>query len=408
MTTLAPPPAVTAYANAVRQRLAGLDAETLDELTGGLEADLAESLAERMPDDGAPADLAGVTSVFGSPELYADELVGAAGIEVPAAGATSHRPRMRESFLRARADALTLWAVLRERHGWLRWATDFLVSLRPAWWLLRGWVLFHLFTGMWKPVFGSGADKLLLLGLVGLSVLWGQGRIGQRRWWRRIGLLATAVAIIATLPVLVGMYNRVVLSGANPYGYEGSFDAGYSVGMNEGRQQAMDWYGGGSTALTGPANLFVYGPDGQPIENAQIVDQAGDPVVLTDPSSGASWAEWDGWSWDGGAMPTPVLDGAPLNVYPWSYVDADHVTMQDDGTIVGQTMFAEDPRWPAAALFPVLTDGDSDSEEDATSATDEDGQEGSDEVGSNDTAREPASDESAAPPSEETSPTDPD
>ncbi|WP_420114576.1 hypothetical protein [Pseudactinotalea sp.] len=341
MTTLAPPPAVTAYANAVRDHLAGLDAETLDELTGGLEADLAEALSERLPDDGAAPDLAAVTSVFGSPGLYADELRSAAGVELPPEPGARTRPRLRDVVGRARVDAVTTWAALRERHGWLRWGTDFLVSLRPAWWLLRAWVLFHLFTGLRNPFFGSGADKLLLLGLVVVSVLWGQKRIGQRRWWRRLGLLATTLAIVATLPILIGAYNRTVYSGWS--------DGAYNQGFSDGQSVAMQ-HGGLSGELT---NLFVYGADGQPVVNAQIVDQHGNPVVLNSPSTGRPWAEWSGWEWGGEAVPVPVLEDTPLNVYPWSYLRGEDVTIRDNGSAFGSSSLAVDPRWPAATLFPI-------------------------------------------------------
>ncbi|GAA3618916.1 hypothetical protein GCM10022223_39650 [Kineosporia mesophila] len=52
------------YLAAVRTALADLPADEVDELTGGLEADLAESLAE----NGSPVE------VFGPPEAYAAEL----------------------------------------------------------------------------------------------------------------------------------------------------------------------------------------------------------------------------------------------------------------------------------------------------------------------------------------------
>lgn len=368
MTTLAPPPAVTAYANAVRDHLAGLDAETLDELTGGLEADLAEALSERLPDDGAAPDLAAVTSVFGSPGLYADELRSAAGVELPTDPGTRTRPRLGDTVRRARADAVTAWSLLRERHGWLRWGTDFLVSLRPAWWLLRGWVLFHLFTGMWNPFFGQGLSSLLLLGLVVVSVLWGQRRIGQQRWWRLLGLLATTVAIIATLPVLVGMYERIAHSGWS--------DGAYNQGFSDGQSIAMQT-GGISGDLT---NLFVYGPDGQPIENAQIVDQHGNPVVLNAPSTGTSWDDWNGWEWGGEAVPVPVLEDTPLNVYPWSYLRGEDVTIRDNGTAFGSSSLAVDPRWPAATLFPVPGDATEDPTDPAPSDA------GTDEVNDSDDA----------------------
>lgn len=390
MTTLAPPPAVTSYANAVRQHLARLDAETLDELTGGLEADLAEALTDRLPDGGA-ADLAAVTSIFGSPAAYAEELRSAAGVELPAAGGASSRPGVGDVLRRAGADAVAAWSVLRQRHPWLRSTSDFLVSLRPAWWLLRGWILFHLVTGLRNPFFGSGLDLLLLVSFVVLSVLWGQQRIGQRRWWRRLGLAATAVTIVAALPILIGAYNRTTQSGWSDTSYQYGFDDG---------QHAAAQAGGVPGDLT---NLFVYGPDGQPIENAQIVDQDGDPVILTNPWTSTSWASWETWDWYGDPVPSAALEDRALNVYPWAYIPSEDLDWGEEGVLRTSTD-APDPRWPAAALFPVTTEDDGEPSEDASASASEAPSEEAGETPS-ETASEAGTEEPTGSPSKEASTT---
>lgn len=352
MTTLAPPPAVTEYANTVRHHLSGLDAETLDELTGGLEADLAEALAERAPDGDAP-DLAAVTAVFGSPADYAEELRVAAGVELPDSPG-SGRPPLRTLLARQVAALADDWRRWRAEHRWADETARFVVSLRPAWWLLRGWILFHLVTGLRNPFFGSGLDLLLLLALVVASVLWGQGRIGQRRWWRRLGMLATAVALVAVVPVLGSVYNRVVLHDAD--GYSDGYQHGYSDGQ---------WAGGEANGLSGsPANLFVYDAAGKPVEQAQILDQDGNPVVLNNPTTGGSWADWDGYEWNEEPVPSSVLDSGPLNVYPWAYVGSGQLTWSGDGVVGTGTTEPDEPRWPAASLFPI--DGGDPEPDDAT------------------------------------------
>lgn len=368
MTTLAPPPAVTEYANAVRTHLAGLDPETLDELTGGLEADLAEALAERMPDGGAP-DLASVTAVFGSSSAYAEELRAAAGVELPPPGGARRRRSVGDVVTTFRADLLADWARWRAENRWFGSIVDFLVALRPVWWVARGWVVFMWFTGTDSPApLGRGFyQHMALCGLVIVSVLWGQRRIGQQKWLRRAALGVSTVAALFFLPLL-GIVGHQ-LGGASGYSgasYGIGYEDGYLDGSNDGRQQAIGWYGNGATAPSGLTNLFVYGPDGQPIEYAQIVDQNGNPFVLTNPSTDESWTTRDGWTWDGEPMPAPVLDGDSLNVYPWRYLDPEHITTQDDGTVTGETSFATAPRWPAATLFPVpaeegATEGPSDS-----------------------------------------------
>ena len=280
------------------------------------------------------------------------------------------------------------WRQWRGEHRWVNAVIDFAVALRPVWWVLRAWVLFQLLTGLRNPFFGSGLQLLLLLGLVVASVLWGQRRMGQQRWWRRIGLLISGICLIAAIPTAVQVYNRVAYPSFSSTGYE----QGYSDGQSAADRQS---------ALEGDlANLFVYDAQGLPVENAQIIDQHGNPVVLTSSPTGDSWATWDGWSWDGEAVPAGVLDSGALNVYPWSYVGPEHLTWGDDGTVGGDPADADDPRWPAASLFPVLTetttDPAGDPEQSATSDESEAGNAGpSDDPDERQPSDEPTEDPSA-------------
>ena len=81
-TTLDVNPTVADFATAVRRSLADLDAEDLSDLTDGLEADLADKLA-----DGAE---------LGDPAAYAAELRAAAGLEAPP------RPSVRQNLAELR------------------------------------------------------------------------------------------------------------------------------------------------------------------------------------------------------------------------------------------------------------------------------------------------------------------
>lgn len=363
MTTLAPPPAVTEYANAVRRHLSGLDAETLDELTGGLEADLAEALAERAPDGDAP-DLAAVTAVFGSPADYAEELRVAAGVELPDSP-DSRRPPLRTLIARQVAALREDWVEWRTDQRWVDESARFLVALRPVWWVLRGWVLFHFVTIAQQPTFGEGLSRVFLVGLVILSVLWGQGRVGQQRWWRRLGLVLGVVAILALLPVASVLHARMTWqSPTSGMGYSEGYDDGYGVGMYEGRAQAMAGTGSESSeSIAGPVNLFVYGPDGEPIPSARIVDQNGDAVVLNEPMTGTPWSAWSpDLGWDEGGVPAAVLQGAdtPLNLYPYSYMAngsfGEYVDDNGAPQILGNPEVAEAPTWPVESLDPLQDD----------------------------------------------------
>ena len=85
---------VRGYAQAVRLHVADLGPEVTEDLTGGLEADLTEALADAAPvaaRAGDPHDdvVLDLTSYFGTAEAYATELRAAAGL--PPAGPARHR-----------------------------------------------------------------------------------------------------------------------------------------------------------------------------------------------------------------------------------------------------------------------------------------------------------------------------
>ena len=99
----------------VRDALSDLQPSTVNQLTEGLEAEL----AERSADEGAKFSL-------GSAAAFASELRESAGV------ASNHLPRTR----------LARW-----RHALLRKSFQFLKSLTPVWWLLRAliaWDAIHL------------------------------------------------------------------------------------------------------------------------------------------------------------------------------------------------------------------------------------------------------------------------
>ena len=353
MTTLAPPPAVTAFANAVRDHLAGLDAETMDELTGGLEADLAEALAERSPDGGA-ADLAAVTAVFGSPDRYAEELRIAAGVELPEP-TPARRPTLRALVGRQLAELGDDWRQWRGEHRWVNAVIDFAVALRPVWWLGRGWVLFMWISGtdVAHPLGRGLLQHLLLAGALVLSVLWGQRRTGQQRWLRRAGLVFSAIAAFA-LVILLNMVGNQ-LGGAYNTNYGNGWNDGYASGqadqqVDEADEPAVSV----DPALVAVTNIFVYDADGAPVENAQVLDQNGDPIVLANARTGTLWSDWTDTEWFGDPVPTAVLSNGQLNVYPLVFVPEDAITQEPEGSLTADLNGLESPRWPAASLFPVL------------------------------------------------------
>lgn len=149
------------YLDAVRRELGDLGADEVDELTGGLEADLADALAgsEESP-----------VEVFGPPSEYAAELRAAAGLPLRVA------PDLRG--IRWRRADLRNW--LQGRQNWLPgriwWPQlrGLLLAARPVWWAFRALVVYQvlaeIFTDARQMTPTSGFGLLVLLVLVVLSI----------------------------------------------------------------------------------------------------------------------------------------------------------------------------------------------------------------------------------------------
>ncbi|MGL4177279.1 MAG: hypothetical protein ACRCSN_14515 [Dermatophilaceae bacterium] len=234
---------VRAYVAAVRGWLADLPREDVDDLTTGMEADLAERAAEigaRLGD------------LLGEPETYATELRAAAGlpprIVVPDVG-VAELPR--ESWaVRIRGagdDVLHRWPWLRE--------------LRPTWWLIRGAVLGALVMavlGASRPI-----GWLLPLAGAGLSFAWSRRHADSpsARWRHRALGTANALAVVLVIPVTVA-------SLARPTEYVELSDGASSV-------PAL-----GSASGAPVTNVYAYGPDGTRLTDVRLFDANGNAIAL--------------------------------------------------------------------------------------------------------------------------------
>jgi hypothetical protein len=270
-------PEVVDFLDRVRARLADLTDEEREELLGGLEADLSELVA----DGGSVAEL-------GDPRAYADELRAAAGLEASAGGrrgpAGVRRPR-RSS--RERAVALLDGS----RTRWDRWVAAgearaqvwaVLVPLRPAWWVLRGWLAaqwIDMVTGPWEyltliPRFGDDVTgKLLLVGAVAGSVL-----MGLRRTWpashspasvlARVTLLGLNLFAVLALLVVSNEFpsSRVAHDYAHPFAMGRFGPSAPTAGLVSDGKVVR--------------NVFAYDAEGNPLEGVQLYDQAGDPLAI--------------------------------------------------------------------------------------------------------------------------------
>lgn len=234
---------VRTYVQSVRAALADLTPEEVEDLTGGMEADLTELLTERG---------GSLPAALGTPKEYAAELRQAAGLPeaVPRSGPTI-------------IDVDRWWAGHRasvateiERSPWLKSARDFAVAIRPAWWVLRGlvaaWVLVNLI-GDTPSLLPNGPGMFL----VGIPMVIASVVLGRRTLTGSVALagvrLVNIIAIIA-LPIAVGSSPGARSEWA---GEATPPQRGLSLGGSEVR------------------NVYGYGPDGQRLTGIRLFDDQG-------------------------------------------------------------------------------------------------------------------------------------
>jgi uncharacterized membrane protein len=353
-TTLAD--AAAAYVDAVRAELADLPPDEVAEIVDDV-ADHLEQVVAELGDIVTPAALA---DRIGSPAAYAAELRAAAGFPAPTGGPRrGDRSRRAQRFLATWVIRIALaigvtgtaislvdgywypefwlvaamlvavagggWLVLsgpsrepaevlrelpdlaraERRYGlvastaWGSATTEFGASLRPAWWVVRGWVaasvlIFFVGRDPAFPIDRSVGAVLVLAAAIVASVWWGRrSAAGTVEGWPRLAQLAGNALLAIAVPM-------VVFSIGQPTGYtythhEPVFDGFY--------------HPDGSPIV----NLFPYGPDGHLLENVRLYDQEGRAV------DNVYGIEWD-------ADCAGAADGRPGNVFPRPSVELDPVT----------------------------------------------------------------------------------
>lgn len=343
MTTTIPAD-VAAFAAAVRADFDDLPAEELEELTDGLESDLAERLAESE----GRADL-------GDPHVYAAELRSAAGLPPRAerptqlswwAGLAS---AISGAARRLRADARTVAG----RFPLLGSTVAFLLALRPVWWVLRAAGL----TAVLAAVLRLRPELAVLaaLPLLVLSVQWGRGRWLPWRWSRPAVWVLSLVALIGLLGSLAVLPRFASGSGsdsAESYAVPSS-----DIGLN---QSAND---GSSTRVT---NIFAYDANGQPV-SVRLYDQDGRPITTTEQPSSAAVSRVT--TADGSSLTLTPLAGATLwNSFPLGSVTDDSVGV--NGLLKPNAVITPAPApYASVAPLPVIASPASSSTAPAQSAT---------------------------------------
>lgn len=277
---------VEGYVAAVRRELQDLSTDELEELIGGLGADLSDLAAESEEP---------LERRLGDPTAYAAELREAAGLpRRPRPGRTPLGRTVRE---RLRADEAALRARL-DREPWWPAVSEFLLVLRPAWWVLRAYVAVQLLglvlgsypRGILPNVLGHLSGTLLLFVATVISV-----ELGRGRW--RSPRRDDAVAVGNAVAVL----GLVVVLATSPAGTTESVvytEAGYPQGL------AVD----GQV----PLNIFPYDAQGRPLADVQLFDEGGRPLDIS-PEARERWQD------DGTVtvqLPAVVAGSDQWNVYP--------------------------------------------------------------------------------------------
>jgi hypothetical protein len=257
---------IARYASAVRAAFADLPGPDRELLLEDLEDHLQEVAAEA----GGP-----LADRLGRPEAYAAELRASAGL--PAPGALGRRRTgswLRETW--GAQQAGRLWQAA-STHPAGRAVLEFLPELRPAWWVLRGYLAVQAacvalslldanLGGLSFPIprpFGSRVLGLLAVaGAVAGSVALG------RRGTSRRGLVALGNAGLGLFAVLM----LLELGAGEAYDdqYHPEFVTTYS-------EPALGLRANGREIT----NIFPFYADGKPLQGVFLIDQDGDPVVAT-------------------------------------------------------------------------------------------------------------------------------
>ncbi|MEO3774824.1 hypothetical protein [Micromonospora sp. B9E7] len=255
---------ITDYVARVRAALADLPPAQRDELT--------EDLADHLTEVAAESE-GRLVERLGEPETYAAELRAAAG----AAGGSGRNldQRVATALVRVRSRLREIDTRLGPALGY-ETASEFLRLLRPAWWVLRGYLAAMLVTMMSTdgsygllPRFGGEllAGMVMLVAFVLASIWIGRRSTRLTRWPRWALHAGTFVLVVFALAALGHAEDRL---DRDYYYDQTSVDSQYS--------QIRD--------------VFVYDREGRLVENARLFDQNGNPIRLGYPDCGGRVDEY--------------------------------------------------------------------------------------------------------------------
>lgn len=267
---------VAAYASSVRAALSDLPRDQAEVLLEDLEDHLREVASEA----GGP-----LAERLGPAEQYAQELRAAYGASH--AGGTRQDPPLRDLRLAVRAVTASAWFMQ---------VRAFLPELRPAWWVLRAYIVVLLLTEAFsrnynlRPIPNPFSSRGLIEIIAAAIAIVVSIRLGRRsrpptKSGRLLAIGANVLIALIAIPVLARM---------------GTFP---SMAMIESGAA------GPSQQLILPSgvvtNIYPYSRDGKPLTDVLLYDQEGRPLT-TNPNVGDLTTE------------SPVgADGQPItNAYP--------------------------------------------------------------------------------------------
>src|SRR2546421_886467 len=243
---------VATYAASVRAALSDLPSDQAEILLEDLEDHLREIAAEA---EGS------LNERLGPPDQYAQELRTAYGA---AQGSERRKDPALHDLQRAVARV--------KGSAWYRELRGFLPELRPAWWVLRAYLLVLVLTAAISPGYNlrpipnpfskRGLLEIVVAGFaIVVSVRLGRRNRPLARGGRLLAIGANVAIGLFALPVLISM-------GTFPYAAVMTY-AGQSV------DQSLNTPGGVVT------NIYAYSKDGKPLTDVLIYDQEGRPLTLS-------------------------------------------------------------------------------------------------------------------------------
>ncbi|HET9654097.1 MAG TPA: hypothetical protein VFP72_02000 [Kineosporiaceae bacterium] len=278
-------PEVTAFVEQVRRALDDLSAEEVEELTGGLEADLDDTLADpaRLSGQGSQAATAEASPGeavlrLGDPVAYAAELRAAAGLPPRAGGGERSGAGVVRGVVSSLREAGTR---LREWLATQRWWPVLRVygrSLRPVWWVLRAWIAFQVLHQALSGTPGGTLPQTTKAWLLAIAVLVASLELARRtvptvpeplphgrsRTARRLRDLVVVGNVLAVLALPVALAHND----------EREQHYSTSVAVPVPPPNGL-WLNG-----TEVRNVFPYDAQGRPLSGVQLFDERGNPVEV--------------------------------------------------------------------------------------------------------------------------------